>query len=94
MANTRTGLGSRWLLSIASAFLLNGCYEIASLQPDNSAWIGHEVSELTASWGQPAKTKVLGTAVKAYTWTSNGGVCEQTFTARDDRIVGYSDYGC
>ena len=94
MAITRTGRNCFGLLGIASALLLSGCYEIASLQPDNTAWVGHDVSELKASWGDPAETETLGHQIMAYTWTSNGGVCKQTFTARDDRIVGYSDYGC
>jgi len=79
------------LLTLVLAFALQqGC----SLQPDNTAWQGHLVDELIASWGQPDKTEQLGIDYVAYTWIESGSSCEQTFLASDGQITGYSSNGC
>ena len=82
-------------MTVALTFiLLQGCETLSSVQSDNTAWEGHHVDNLIASWGQPAKTEQLGNDYMAYTWTENAGGCEKTFLVSEGRITGYSSSGC
>lgn len=80
-------------IALASVFQ-QGCGVPSVLRADLTAWEGHSIDELTASWGQPDRTEPLGTAYVAYTWVESGTGCEQTFTVSGTRITGYSSNGC
>jgi len=83
------------LLAIAlTSGLQQGCETLSSLQPDNTAWEGHHIDDLIASWGQPDRTVRLGVDYTTYTWIRNEANCEQTFTVSETRITGYSSSGC
>lgn len=79
---------------VLAAVLLQGCSTWSSLQPDQSAWQGHTIDELTESWGQADRTEQLGVDYVAYTWVKPGTSCEQTFLVSEKRITGYSSNGC
>lgn len=79
---------------VLASGLQQGCETLSSLQADNTAWEGHRVDDLIASWGQPDRIEQLGVDYATYTWTKNGTNCEQTFTVSEARIAGYSSSGC
>jgi hypothetical protein len=70
--------------------LQQGC----SLQPNHSAWEGHHIDDLIASWGQPDSINQLGVIYASYTWKMNQANCEKTFTVSDERIAGHSSSDC
>jgi hypothetical protein len=80
-----------WLAVFASMALFSGCVVI---ERNITAWEGHPIDELIESWGEPASSTQLGQDYVAYSWVSDEGNCEQTFTARDGKIIGVSDTGC
>jgi len=83
------------LLAVVLVTVLpQGCGSLSALQPDQSAWKGHTIDELTASWGQPDKIEKLGVDYNAFTWLKPGTSCEQTFLVSDGRITGYSSNDC
>jgi hypothetical protein len=71
--------------------LLSGC---SALTPGLDSWEGHSIDELVASWGEPDSMTALGPAYTAYTWISEDGACEQSFTTSEEKIIGVSDTGC
>ncbi len=76
------------------SILQQGCETLSSMQSDNTAWEGHSIDELVASWGAADKTKQLGDDYIAYTWTEDGTSCEHTFSVSKERITGYSSSDC
>jgi len=77
-----------------ASVLLQGCDTLSALQSDPTAWEGHRIDELIASWGQPDRIERLGVDYAAYHWIKNDTKCEQTFTVSKTRITGYSSSGC
>ena len=80
-----------WVAVALSAVIFSGCVVI---ERNINAWEGHPIDELIDSWGEPTSSTALGQDFIAYSWVSEDGNCEQTFTARDGKIIGVSDTGC
>lgn len=81
-------------LVLIMATLQSSCGTLRSIGPDETAWIGHRVEDLIASWGQPDRKNQLGVDYAAYTWLHEGTECEKTFPVSDGRITGYTSTGC
>ena len=79
------------VLSALVVVVLAGC---GVVYRNASAWEGHTIGQLIESWGEPDSRIALGQNRKAYTWRGEDGLCEHTFTAQDDKIIGVSDTGC
>jgi hypothetical protein len=89
--NHSRGLLFSALIVVTASGIISGC---SALTPGLESWQGHTADQLIASWGQPDSSVDLGIDMIAYSWLSQNGDCEQTFTARDNKIIGVSDSGC
>ena len=82
------------VIVVLAAALQSGCGALRSMHSDETAWVGHRLDDLIASWGQPDRTEELGVDYSAYTWLQDGTECEKTFPVSDGRITGYTSTGC
>ena len=82
------------LFSGLLSVLLSGCNVLVSFEASLDEWQGHPVSELIDSWGEPDRTRSLGSESVALTWAEPDSLCEHTFIAIEGRITGYSESGC
>lgn len=77
--------------SVLAVVVLAGC---GVVYRNASAWEGHTIGQLIESWGEPDSQIALGLDRRAYTWRGEDNLCEHTFTAQNDKIIGVSDTGC
>jgi hypothetical protein len=87
----RFRITSVWLALFVSGAVLSGCVVI---ERNINAWEGHQIDELIEAWGEPTSITALGPDYIAYSWADTDDNCQQTFTARGDKIIGVSDTGC
>lgn len=82
------------LISLA----LSGCTTMDSVM---ASWEGHNIDDLTASWGAPTSRMQRGDGGYTYTWSTfyanqyGGGECRQSFVTDSSRTVRRWSYsGC
>lgn len=80
-------------MAILAALAITACGD-SVFRSDYSAWKGHQIDELIASWGEATNVRQIGNEMTVYTWREAGSECEHSFTVQGQRIAGISDTDC
>jgi hypothetical protein len=59
-----------YVLGLGLAVALGGLMGCVSANPDLQSWVGHQVSELVASWGPAEQVVYVGDGNRMFVWSS------------------------